>query len=58
MSILPNLSKIHERLLYDQLYTYFSYVFPQYQCGFPKGYSAQNYLLAMTEKMKKRRDNN
>ena len=27
ISILPNLSKIHERLLYDQMYTYFSNVF-------------------------------
>ena len=58
MSILLNLSKIHERVLYDQLYTYFSYVFPQCECGFRKGYTAQDYLLAMTEKMKKGRDNN
>ena len=58
ISILPNLSKIHERLLYDQMYTYFSNFFPQYQCGFRKGYSAQHCLLAMTEKMKEARDSN
>ena len=40
ISILPKLSKIHERLLYDQMYTYFNNFFPQYQCGFRKGYSA------------------
>ena len=58
ISILPNLSKIHERLLYDQMYTYFSNFFPQYQCGFRKGYSVQHCLLAMTQKMKKARDSN
>ena len=36
ISIFPNLSKIHKRLLYDQIYTYFSNFFPQYQCGFRK----------------------
>ena len=58
INILPNLFKIHERPLYDQMYTYFSNFFPQYQCGFPKGYSAQHCLLAMTKKMKEARDNN
>ena len=58
ISILLNLSKIHERPLYDQMYTYFSNFFPQYQCGFCKGYSAQHCLLAMTEEMKESRDNN
>ena len=41
ISILPNLSKIREQLMYDQLYTYSSNFFPQYQRGFRKGYSAQ-----------------
>ena len=52
ISILPNLSKISERLSYDQMYTYFSNFSPQYQCGFRKGYRSQHCLLAMTEKMK------
>ena len=56
--ILPNLSKIHERLLSDQMYTYLNNFFPKYQCGFRKGYSAQHCLLAMTEKMKEALDNN
>ena len=46
--ILPNFSKIHEELLRDQICTYFSTFFPQYQCGFRKGCSAQHCLLAMT----------
>ena len=29
ITIFPNLSKIHGRLLYDQIYTYFSNFFPQ-----------------------------
>ena len=58
ISILPNLSKIHERLLHDQIYTYFSNFFSKYQCDFRKGYSAQHCLLAMTEKMKEARDSN
>ena len=36
--------------------TYFSTFFPQYQCGFCKGYSGQHCLLAMTEKMIEARD--
>ena len=56
--ILPNLSKIHEQLLYDQIYTYFSNFFRQYQCGFRKRYTAQHCLLAMTEKMKEARESN
>ena len=58
ISILPNLSKIHKRLSYDQMYTYFSNFFPRYQCGFRNGYSAQKCFLAMTEKMEEARDNN
>ena len=57
ISILHNLSKIHERLLYDQIYIYFSNFFPECQCGFRKGYSVPHCLLAMTEKMKEARDN-
>ena len=34
------------------MYIYYSNIFPQYQCGFRKGYSAQHCLLAMTAKMK------
>ena len=44
VSILPNLSKIYEKLMYKQL-------FPS-QCGFRKGYSVQHCLPAMIEKCK------
>ena len=56
ISILPNLSKIYERLLYDQMYSYFDKFFVKYQCCFRKGYNAQHCLLVMIEKMKEARD--
>ena len=58
ISILPNLSKIYERLLYDQMYTYFDKFFVKHQCGFRKGYNAQHGLLVMIEKMKEGCDKN
>ena len=42
ISILPNVSKIYERSLYDQKATYFEHISSRYQCGFRKGYSAHN----------------
>ena len=42
VSILPVFSKIYERLMYDQMYTYFDQNFSKFQCGFRKGFSTQN----------------
>ena len=53
ISILPNISKVCERCLYDQISNFFEDVFSKYQCGFRKGYSAQHCLLVMIEKWKK-----
>ena len=39
VSILPNLSKIYERCLYDQMYKYFNHILSKWQCGFRKGFS-------------------
>ena len=52
VSILSNLSKIYEKLMYNQLYEYFDNILFPSQCGFWKGYSAQHYLLVMIEKFK------
>ena len=52
ISILPNISKVYERCLYDQISNFFEDVFSKYQCGFRKGYSAQHCLLVMIEKCK------
>ena len=52
ISILPNISKIYERCLYEQLSNYFENIFSKFQCGFRKGFSAEHCLLAMVEKWK------
>ena len=49
-SMLPNLSKIYERLMDDQLYPYFNKIFSKFQCGFRKGFNSQQCLLSMVEK--------
>ena len=56
VSILPNISKISEKLMHYQLYDYFDYILPQKQCGFRKGHSAQNCLIVILEKFKESRD--
>ena len=56
ISILPNLSKIFERCMYDQLKDHFDKLLSKYQCGFRKGFSTQHCLLAMIEKLRKSLD--
>ena len=53
ISIIPNISKVYKRCLYDQISIFLEDVFSKYQCGFRKGYSAQHCLLVMIEKWKK-----
>ena len=53
ISILPNISKVYERCLYDQMSNFFEDIFSKYQCGFRKGYSAQHCLLVMIKKWKR-----
>ena len=50
VSILPNISKIYEKLIYNQLYEYVDDILSPSQCGFRKGYSTQHCLLVMLEK--------
>ena len=57
ISILPNISKVYERWLHDEMSEVFDNIFSKYQCGFRKGYSAQHCLLVMIEKWKKVVDN-
>ena len=52
ISILPHISKVYERCLYDQMLDFFHYIFSNYQCGFRKGYSAQHCLFVMKKKWK------
>ena len=57
VSILSSISKVFERLLFNQMNKYFDPLLSKYQCGFRKGSSAQNCLLFMIEKLKKCLDN-
>ena len=56
-SILPVISKVYERLIFNQLNDYFESKLFKFQCGFPKGYSAQYCMLLLLEKWKKCIDN-
>ena len=40
ISILPTLSKVYERLIYNQMYPYFDKPFSKFQYGFRKGFNA------------------
>ena len=53
ISILPNLSKIFEKCIYNQLSVFFDKVLSKYQCGFRKGFSAQHCLIKLLEQWKK-----
>ena len=52
ISILPTLSKVYEKLFYNQIYNYFNEIFSKYLCGFRKGQSTQHCLLFMLESIK------
>ena len=56
VNILHNLSKIYEKLIYQQLYVHFDSILSPKQCGFRKGYSAQDFLKVLLEKFKELRD--
>ena len=53
ISILPNLSKIYEKCLFNQISPYFENILSKFQCGFRKGHGAQHSLLAMIETWRK-----
>ena len=57
VSILSNISKIYEKLMYNQLQPYFDSILSDNQCGFRKGFSTQHCVAAMIEKMKAAKDN-
>ena len=57
VSILSNLSKIFEKCIFEQMSRFFENIFSKYQCGFRKGFSTQQCLLAVLKKWKKSVDN-
>ena len=56
ISVLPNLSKIFENILYGQISSFFENIFSKYQNGFRKRFSPESCLVAMIEKFKKSLD--
>ena len=50
--ILPFLSKIYESSMFKQMSFFFEDIFSKHQCGFRKGSSTQQCLLALLEKWK------
>ena len=57
ITILPNISKIYERCLYNQMQTYFDNLLSKYQYRLRKGFNTQHCLLSMIEKWKESVDN-
>ena len=56
ISILPNLSKVYERIMDNQIYPYLSKKFSKYQCNVRKGFSAQQCLIVIIEKWRQSLD--
>ena len=52
VSILPVLSKLFERILFEQISSFFDNFLSEKQCGFRKGYSTQHCLGNLLEKWK------
>ena len=47
VSILPNLSKVFERCIYNQIARFFDKILSKHQCCFRNGHSAQHFLIVM-----------
>ncbi len=56
ISILPSISKIFERLMFQQITSYVSNLLSPYLCGFRKGYNAQHALLRLKNMLNKSLD--
>ena len=56
ISILPSISKIFERLMFQQMTSYVSNLLSPYLCGFRKGYNAQHALLRLKNSLNKSLD--
>ena len=56
VSILPLVSKVFEKIMYDQLYQYIEHFLNQLLCGFRKAHSAQHALFRLLQKWQKELD--
>ena len=57
ISLIPIISKVFERDLYDQIITYMNKFLSPYLFGYRKGYSTEQCLIVMVELWKKALDN-
>ena len=53
---LKKISKVHERVMFKQIGGFMENFFSKFQCGFRKGYSTQQCLTALIEKLKSATD--
>jgi hypothetical protein len=58
VNLLPILSKILEKALFNQVYEYMAPLFHSYLTGFRKGHGCQDILIRMTEDWRESLDNN
>ena len=56
VSILPLVSKVFEKIMYDQLYDYIEHFLNQLLCGFRKAHSTQHALFRLLQKWQKELD--
>ena len=56
VSILPNLSKVFERCIYNQIAQFFDKILSKHRCGFRKSHSVQHSLIDLLEKWKESAD--
>ena len=56
ISILKNISKVYERFMFKQIGNFMENYFSKFQCGFRKGYSMQQCLIALIGKWKSATD--
>ena len=56
VSILPLVSKVFEKIRYDQLYEYIEHFLNQLLCGFRKAHSTQHALFRLLQKWQKELD--
>ena len=56
ITVLPSVSKIFERLMYEQMYSFVERFLSPHLCGFRRGYSTQHALLKLVEDCRKALD--
>ena len=57
ISILPTISKVFEKVIFDQINIFFKDKFSKFLCGFRKGFSTQHTLMRLLQKWQKCLDN-